>query len=342
MNERLDQTLLDLLRDLETAAIPTTERDLPIYGVLRYHLGYADDDFEPARFDQGKRIRPLICLLACQAAGGDVEQALPVAAAIEMIHNFTLIHDDIQDRSDLRRHRPTVWSLWDTAQAINAGDALFAAGHMMLLRSRDAGLPAETILELSEALHGTTLKIVEGQVLDLGFEDRPDVSADEYLTMIGGKSAAIIGYACFAGATVASAPAEVVGHLAEFGRATGIAFQIRDDLLGVWQPANETGKPEADDIRRRKKSLPVLLLHDRMADPDWEVVSEIYRQEELKPDQVQYVLDLMERYEIRPLVQQQVQHWHDVAVSHLKAAIPDPDSRAELLELTEALVDRRA
>ena len=342
MNARLDATLLDLLNHLEAQALPSTGQDLPLYGVLRYHLGYVDEDFQAAGFDQGKRIRPLICLLACQAAGGDVEQALPVAAAIEMIHNFTLIHDDIQDQSALRRHRPTVWSLWENAQAINAGDALFAAGHMMLLRSREAGLPAETIIELSEALHGTTLKIVEGQVLDLGFEARPDVSADEYLTMIGGKSAAIIGYACFAGATVAGASREVVEHLAEFGRATGVAFQIRDDLLGVWQPAEETGKPEADDIRRRKKSLPVLLLRDRLSDRDWETVTEMYRQPELDPAQVQHVLELMERYEIRPLVQQQVQHWHDVAVSHLAAAIPDSAARAELFALTEALVDRRA
>ncbi len=204
------------------------------------------------------------------------------------------------------------------------------------------GLSAETILDLSDELHRTTLRIVEGQVLDLGFETRPDVSASEYLTMIGGKSAAIIGYACFAGATVAGASPDATEHLQEFGRATGIAFQIRDDFLGVWQASTETGKPEADDIRRRKKSLPVLLLHDRLSDADWETVAEIYRQTELDASQVQYILDLMEHYEIRPLVQQRVQYWHDVAVSHLEAAIPDPGARAELFELTEALVERRA
>ena len=310
--------------------------------MLRYHLGYADEQFQPARSDAGKRIRPRICLLACQAAGGDAEEALQVAAAIEMIHNFTLIHDDIQDQSDLRRHRPTVWSLWDTAQAINAGDALFAAGHMMLHRGLDAGLSPSAVLKLSQELHSTTLRIVEGQALDLGFEERPDVEPAEYLTMIGGKSAAIIRYACFAGATVAGATPEVVEHLAEFGHSTGMAFQIRDDLLGVWQTSDETGKPEADDIRRRKKSLPVLLLRDRLSDRDWEAVTEMYSQDELDPGQVQHVLNLMERYEIRPLVQQQVERWHDLAVAHLEAAIPDPDARAELFELTEALVDRRA
>ena len=341
-NVLLDDALRDLLNDLEALALPRTQQDLPLYGVLRYHLGQADEAFQEASFDPGKRIRPSVCLLTCQAAGGDIEQALPVAAAIEMIHNFTLIHDDIQDHSHLRRHRPTVWALWGAAQAINAGDALFAAAHMMLGRSRDMGLPADMILDLSEELHRTTLRIVEGQVLDLGFESRSDVSADEYLTMIGGKSAAIIAYACFAGGTVARASRDAVEHLERFGQATGIAFQIRDDLLGVWQAKEETGKPQADDIRRRKKSLPVLLLHDRISDRDWEAVAEIYRQDELDAGQVQHVLDLMERYEIRPLVQQRVEHWHDVAVSHLEAAIPDSAARADLFALTEALVDRRA
>ncbi|CAN5773010.1 polyprenyl synthetase family protein [soil metagenome] len=341
-DERLDDTLLELLAELEGGSLPRTGQDLSIYGVLRYHLGYADEEFQPASFDAGKRIRPRICLLACQAAGGDVDQAFQVAAAIEMLHNFTLIHDDIQDQSDLRRHRPTVWSIWKTAQAINAGDALFAAAHLMLHRSLDAGLAAPVVLELSRELHRTTLRIVEGQVLDLGFESRSDVRPEEYLTMISGKSAAIMRYACFAGATVAGAPAGTVEHLAEFGQATGMAFQIRDDLLGVWQTTDETGKPAADDIRRRKKSLPVLLLRDRLSDSDWETVTEIYRQNELDAGQIQYILDLMHRYEIRPVVQQRVEHWHDVAVSHLKAAVPASEARTDLFELTEALVDRRA
>jgi len=213
---------------------------------------------------------------------------------------------------------------------------------MMLAKGRELGLRADTILDLSDALHQTTLRIVEGQVLDLGFETRPDVHASEYLTMIGGKSAAIIGYACFAGATVAGASSDVIDHLQEFGKATGIAFQIRDDLLGVWQASKETGKPEADDIRRRKKSLPVLLLGDRLSDADRETITEIYRQPELDPSQIEHVLDLMERYDIQPLVQDHVQYWHDVAVSHLEAAVPDPGARADLFELTESLVDRRA
>src|SRR5690606_32506573 len=198
--------------------------------------------------------------MSCEALGGDGELAMPIAAAIEMIHNFTLIHDDIQDRSELRRHRPTIWALWGTAQAINAGDALFALGHLMLNATREAGVDPATVLDLSTELHHTTLRIVEGQVLDLGFEDRPEVSPREYLTMISGKTAAIIRYACLAGATVAGADAETAAHLAAFGQSLGMGFQIRDDLLGVWGKPEQTGKPEADDIRRRKKSLPILLL----------------------------------------------------------------------------------
>ncbi len=332
--------MAELIAEVEALALARTSDDLPIYGVLRYHLGQADSLFQKAHFDPGKRVRPRLCLMSCEALGGDERQALPVAAAIEMIHNFTLIHDDIQDRSDLRRHRPTVWSLWGEAQAINAGDALFALSQLMLNSTRQAGVDSTTVLDLSTELQLTTLHIVEGQVLDLGFEARPDVSAHEYLTMIGGKTAAIIRYACLAGATVARAHEDTVRQLAAFGQSLGMGFQIRDDLLGVWGKPEETGKPEADDIRRRKKSLPVLLLRDRLSDHDWEHVTEMYRQPEISNDQVSEVLDLLDHYEIAPLVQAEVQRWHDEAVEHLTAAIPDPVARGSLEALTDALVER--
>jgi geranylgeranyl diphosphate synthase type I len=341
-DERFERAFDAMFSDLEMAALPGTADDLDIYDVLRYHLGQLDAGFASARSDPGKRIRPRLCLECCRALGGNDERALPVAAAIEMIHNFTLIHDDIQDRSELRRHRPTVWSLWGAAQAINAGDALFAAAHLMLNSSGATGLDAATILILSDELHRTTLRIVEGQVLDLGFEERTDVAAAEYLTMIGGKTAAIVRYACFAGATVAGANAATVDRLSGFGQALGVGFQIRDDLLGVWGRPDETGKQEADDIRRRKKSLPVLLLLDRLSDSDWERVTDVYRQEAPDDGQVAEVLALLDRYEIQPLVQAQVKTWHDRAAEHLHAAMPDPAARIALEDLTESLVDRRA
>src|SRR5699024_9199516 len=154
--------------------------------MAQYHLGVIDPSGEPTPDDvrlavQGKRIRPLLAMYTAEAVGGSAGDAAPVAAAIELLHNFTLIHDDIQDRSPNRRHRPTVWRVWGNAQAINAGDALFAASQLAVMRSRDTVGDSEVVLRLLEAFNRTTIDIVRGQVLDLDHEGRQDVTPDDYL-----------------------------------------------------------------------------------------------------------------------------------------------------------------
>jgi geranylgeranyl diphosphate synthase type I len=245
-----------------TDALPTHSSGVPLYDLLRYHLGYLNVDLKPERVDPGKRMRSKLCAFSCLAAGGALERAAPVAAAIELLHNFTLIHDDIQDRSELRRHRPTLWSRWGESQAINAGDALFVLAHLALNGLIDEGVSPETVLALSDAMHRMTLRIVEGQVLDLSFEQRDDVLAAEYLEMIGGKTAAICQFAAWAGAIVGGADQVKAELYGAFGQALGLGFQLRDDALGVWGATAQTGK-DAGDIRRKKKSYPVLLLFER-------------------------------------------------------------------------------
>ncbi|HLI50335.1 MAG TPA: polyprenyl synthetase family protein, partial [Thermomicrobiaceae bacterium] len=198
MREALDAT------EAATADL-FADGDLSLYGMLRYHLGWANPDFSIADSDGGKRIRPLVCVLACLASGGDAEAAIPTAAAIELLHNFTLIHDDVQDRSLTRRHRRTVWSLYGEGQAINAGDAMFAISQLPLLGSSTGSpaIPAETVIKLSRAFNETVLRIVEGQVLDLGFEDRWDINAADYQRMIRGKTATLVSFAAWAGSTIA-------------------------------------------------------------------------------------------------------------------------------------------
>jgi geranylgeranyl diphosphate synthase type I len=308
--------------------------------VIRYHLGFLNADFVPVEGNAGKRIRPRLCVLACAAAGGDPVAAMHTAAALELIHNFTLIHDDIQDHSPLRRHRHTVWHLWGVSQAINAGDATFALAHIALNRSRLAGVPAETIMALSTALHLTTLRIVEGQVLDLGFEQRDDVTPGEYLTMIGGKTAEICRCATWAGGLLAGAEEARLSALAEFGFALGVGFQVRDDLLGVWGASAETGKAAADDLRRRKKSLPFLLLVQRADTSDRRRVRDLYRLPELPAAAVAEVLELMTRYEILEEVQAEVQAWHDRAQSHLYEAVLAGPARDALDDLVQSLAQR--
>lgn len=231
------------------------------YGMLAYHLGWVDAQLRPARQDAGKRIRPMLCLLACAACGGDPAQALPAAAAIELLHNFSLIHDDIQDRSETRRGRPTVWALWGIAQAINAGDALFTIAHQALWRLQERGVPAERILDVAERFDAACLMLTRGQHFDLLFEEATRVSIEEYLEMIRGKTAALLRAAMGIGARLADQPPE---NLEAFGEALGMAFQIQDDLLGIWGDPAVTGKPAADDLRARKKTLPVILAMDRI------------------------------------------------------------------------------
>jgi geranylgeranyl diphosphate synthase type I len=339
-DQQLDAALLSTIAIAEQRAAPISAGDVPIYDVLRYHLGFRNDRFENERVNAGKRVRPRLCLLTCAAAGGEPERAVQAAAAIELLHNFTLIHDDIQDQSVYRRHRRTVWDLWGTAQAINAGDAMFAIAHLALNRSIEAGVDPATLLELSNGLHDATLRIVEGQVLDLGFEHRGDVSASNYLTMIGGKTGALARCACWTGARIAGAGAERAESLAEFGTALGVGFQLRDDILGIWGMSGDTGKTEADDIRRRKKSLPILLLRERATADELATLDAIYEHDDVTDDEVDTVLEMMRFHEVAPDVQARVTRWHDRARDLLEEAVPSSPARDELFMLVESLEAR--
>jgi geranylgeranyl diphosphate synthase, type I len=314
-------------------------------GMVRYHLGYAGRDLQPLdrrAVDRGKRMRPAVALLAAGAAGGDPRAAAPVGAAVELLHNFSLIHDDVQDESPTRRHRPTVWSLWGVGQAINAGDALFAAAHLPLYRLASSGVSADLILRLLEAFDRMTIAIVEGQTLDLTFEARPDVSAGEYLEMIAGKTAAIVRFAAWAGALLGGADEAAASRWAEFGLALGLGFQIRDDLLGIWGAQEATGKAPADDVRRRKQSLPILILRDRLDDAERAELDRLYATPNVDRAGVRRVLALLEREAVRQEVEAAIANYHDRATAALLAAArPDSNpARDRLLTLVERLSSR--
>lgn len=324
-------TLLD--REID-ASLVSLEGDAPLMLLMaRYHLGLATSsggatDAATRDVVRGKRIRPLIAMLGAEAVGGSAEDAAPIAAATELLHNFTLIHDDIQDRSPNRRHRPTVWRVWGDAQAINAGDALFAASQIAMLRTPRPTNDAGTLRELATAFNRTTIEIVRGQVLDLENEGRPDVTPDEYLTMIRSKTAAILRFAAWAGAIVGGASGAVADQLGEVGEAVGMGFQIRDDMLGIWSPADETGKDAADDIRRRKQSLPILILRERASGEDRDRLVELYQDEEVDPEGTAEVLAMLARYDVEAATMAHVTEAHERADRALTAALPDHDAPA--------------
>lgn len=325
--------------ETETAGL-FGEHDLPIYGVLRYHLGWAEADFRPAVSDPGKRIRPLTCILACQACGGDDRRAISAAAAIELLHNFTLIHDDVQDRSLTRRHRSTVWALWGDGQAINAGDALFAGAQLALLDSTVSGVDPSLVVALSREFNETVLRIVEGQVLDLGFEGRWDIGPDDYLKMIGGKTASLLAFSCRTGATLAGVSPDRVARMGDFGRALGLGFQVQDDLLGIWGRTEVTGKPSADDIRRRKKSLPIVMLAGKAAPADLQEMKTIYASQTMDDAALGRVLALLAEYDVQRELEVVVADYHDAARDLLEQATPPSPAREQLEALVERLASR--
>ena len=225
----------------------------PLGEMIAYHFGYGGH--EPAR--QGKRLRPNILVSIASERGDALDRSLDAAAAIEILHNYSLVHDDIEDRDELRRGRKTLWSVYGVAQAINAGDAMCALSFLTLARA-GAYHPANRVTEMIRVLHRAHLTMCEGQALDIAFETAARVDLESYCRMIGGKTAALFGAACELGALCAGSDAVAAAQCREAGIAFGMAFQIRDDVQGIWGDAAATGKTAANDVARRKWTFPVV------------------------------------------------------------------------------------
>ena len=331
----LERYLPPLEAEMRTVVQAADPRASGLFGMLHYHLGWADAAFRPCQAQAGKRVRPVLCLLACAACAGNWEQALPAGAAIELMHNFTLIHDDIEDYDKTRRGRPTVWALWGQAQGINAGDALFALTQLALVRLAGRGVPAPTVVAAFGLLNRTCLTLTAGQYLDIGFESRDDVSISEYLAMVEGKTAALVACACEMGALVAAAPDAQRECLRAFGHHLGIAFQMHDDVLGIWGDPAVTGKPVGADIAKRKKSLPILHGLERST----ELVA-LLSQATLSAANVRHATHLLEETNSRAYTKQLEGEHHAQALAALEeAGLQGPAAQA-LHELAQTLLNR--
>lgn len=219
---------------------------------VAYHFGWVTADGAPASAEAGKAVRPALALLSAEAVGAAPEIGLPGAVAVELVHNFSLIHDDLMDGDEERRHRPAVWKLWGTSSAILTGDALLALAQEVLL---DSELP--TAIPAARLLARTTRQLIRGQVLDVAFERRPHVSVEDCIDMAAGKTGALLSASVAIGAVLAGAPEPVLEALRFYGTQLGLAFQLIDDILGIWGDPAVTGKPVHSDLRARKNSLPI-------------------------------------------------------------------------------------
>jgi len=309
---------------------------------MRYHLGFEDADGRPAGTTGGKMLRPAIVLLACEAVGGDAARAMSAAVAIELLHNFSLIHDDIEDKSQTRHGRPTLWTIAGTEQAINAGDGLFVIAQRTLLELADAGVPADRVLAASRMLNDACIALCEGQYADLGFEQRERVSQQEYEAMIAGKTAALLGAAAGIGAIAGGADDVTVAALAMCGIRLGMAFQVQDDVLGIWGEASETGKSASDDIRSRKKSFPVVFAFDHLEGGARDALARIYASPASPDADVTDVLALLDSVRARQAATSNAEQWAAQAIDTLRPLELNPDRREDLEALASFFVHRRS
>lgn len=220
--------------------------------VVAYHLGWIDPQGQPVRDEGGKAVRPTLALAGARAVGADASLAVPGAVAVELVHNFSLVHDDIMDRDRTRRHRPTVWAVWDEATAILAGDAMASLAREIVLEDTSPGAPAAALM-----LERATRTLIHGQVQDMQFESRSRVPLYECEEMSDRKTSALLAASCVIGAMMSGAPQEETTPLRDFGRHVGLAFQLIDDVLGIWGDPQVTGKSNHSDLRAKKKSLPM-------------------------------------------------------------------------------------
>jgi geranylgeranyl diphosphate synthase type I len=256
LKQHIEVMLPAIERELQDqVARLNTDNTRHFHEMLTYHMGWTGEG--AGREATGKRIRPLIVLLATASVGADWETSLPAAAAVELVHNFSLVHDDVQDNSEKRRGRPTVWAKWGVPMAINVGDAMFVISYqavMDLSRSH----PAASVVQTASILHNACLNLTRGQYLDMSYEERADLGLEDYWPMIGGKTSALLSACTHVGALLGNAGEAAQEAYRQFGYHLGLAFQVQDDILGIWGDEALTGKSTASDLVEGKNSLPVL------------------------------------------------------------------------------------
>ena len=320
---------LELQRQISRLDQPRTKL---FHEMLTYHMGWTGEGAGPDA--TGKRIRPLLVLLCTSACGAGWQSALPAAAAVELVHNFSLVHDDIQDNSDKRRGRATAWVKWGAPMAINVGDALFVISNQAIIDLKKE-YPAEVVVRAAEILHNTCLDLTRGQFLDMSYEERTDLGVDNYWPMVAGKTAALLSACCHIGSLLGRADEPKQEAYRSFGHYLGLAFQVQDDILGIWGDEAVTGKSAASDLVKGKNSLPVLAglgAKGKFA-ARWE-------QGPIKPKEVEQVARLLTNEGGYSTAYEASRQMTDLALLNLQEADPQGEAGEALFELADKLLKR--
>jgi len=334
---RSAQELLAWSRDQVEPALREAVGRMPLatQRITNYHFGWEDEEGAPAHADGGKALRPALVLLAAQAVGGTAEAAVPAAVAVELVHNFSLLHDDVMDCDLTRRHRATAWSVFGLGPAILAGDALLSLAFEVLVDSGN-----QRADQASRMLGASVQELVDGQLADSQFETRNDVVLSECVRMAQLKTGALLGCSTALGALFGGGQAEQVDHLRLFGEDLGLAYQYVDDLLGIWGDPKVTGKPVHSDLRRRKKSLPAVSALTSGTDAGRELAKLYQRKEELADDELPYAAELIELTGAREQSQLQADALLTSSLGELASARALEPAAAELEQLAR-LATRR-
>ena len=312
----------------------------PVYNLLRYYMGWVDTEGNATTGTEGKYLRPTLCLFSCEAVGGDRERAMPAAAAMELIHNFSLIHDDIQDRDETRHHRKTLWAIWGIPKALVAGNVLRIVADSTLDDLQSVGVPSSRALPVVGQLTQAYLEMIEGQYLDISFEGQSEVGLKQYLDMIARKTGALIRCSFTMGALIGSQNIGDADAFRESGRALGFLFQVRDDILGIWGDEESTGKPVGADIRRKKNAFPAVYAMSQAQGEDKRHLLGIYRKRELSDADVEDVLHIMDALNVREHAHTLAVEEAEVAIEALAAVEMDHSARREYENLLEFLLHR--
>ncbi len=332
------QAIEESLRAL-TATLPASSALLR--RMFEYQLGWVASDGAPLHgAGGGKRLRPILCLLCCEAVGGAWQAALPAAAAIELVHNFSLIHDDIEDDGGTRHGRPALWKVWGLAQALNTGDAMWALARIAVHELRGTGHSGAKVLSVVKLLDDAGLALCVGQFHDISFETAPAVTLAQYEQMVSGKTVALLRAATEAGAQLGCSDTRRHEQFATFGRELGLAFQVVDDLLGIWGDPRSTGKSALTDILTRKKTLPILLALAYEAERGLDDLQRLYADPGFGPDALPEVLRLLDRAGARAACAQRAQEHHERMRQALAATGLDNPAMDGLVELSEGLLGR--
>ncbi len=334
--DELDLNLL--LADTETEiSRVVANRDastVGVYEMIRYHLGL--DGSEGPR---GKRMRPLLGLLAYASIAGDHHAALPGAAAVELGHNFSLVHDDIEDGDVERRHRPTLWSIHGVPQAINTGDLIFSLSRVALHRLTDLGFSDAKVLRLMRLYDETCVMLCEGQYIDIATSAQGEpMTVELYFDMIGRKTAALISASIEAGALLATDDEEVISAYRRFGWSLGVAFQLNDDLLGIWGLEQKTGKVPTDVVRH-KQTLPVLYAFEHATPADRARLAELYKTDDLNETRVAEVVAILERAGAADFTRSEAQRHRDQCLAELAGlTVIGPKAHEKLTGIITAVI----